>query len=150
MLRSTYGFQFSSAHVESPCTGTPLYWNAHVLERPCTGTGRASPKTNCREKNNSCNKLLPFYSKGIFGFSVAYYYYYYYSYYFEGVCGRATNVILAPSAGCKGFARRSVTSVPARKAEQGGARRTSSRIKPDHHMLCRNFACWLPKSGLLL
>ena len=26
----------------------------------------------------------------------------------------------------------------------------SSRIKPDHHMLCRNFACWLPKIGLLL
>ena len=40
--------------------------------------------------------------------------------YFEGVCGRATNVILAPSAGCKGFVRRSVTSVPARKAEQSG------------------------------
>ena len=30
------------------------------------------------------------------------------------------------------------------------ARRTNSRIKPDHHMLCRNFACWLPKIGLLL
>ena len=26
----------------------------------------------------------------------------------------------------------------------------SSRIKPDHHMLCRNFVCWLPKAGLLL
>ena len=34
------------------------------------------------------------------------------------MCGRATNVILAPSAGCEGFARRSVTSVPARKAAQ--------------------------------
>ena len=66
------------------------------------------------------------------------------------MCGRATNVILAPSAGCKGFARRSVTSVPARKAEQGGANYPSSRIKPDHHMLCRNFVCWLPKTGLLL
>ena len=30
------------------------------------------------------------------------------------------------------------------------ARRTSSRIKPDHHMLCRNFACGLPKISLLL
>ena len=66
------------------------------------------------------------------------------------MCGRATNVILAPSAGCKGFARRSVTSVPARKAAQGGANYPNSRIKPDHHMLCRNFACWLPKIGLLL
>ena len=28
------------------------------------------------------------------------------------------NVILAPSAGCEGFARRSVTSVPARKCAQ--------------------------------
>ena len=35
--------------------------------------------------------------------------------YFEGVCGRATNVILAPSAGCEGFARRAVSSVWARK-----------------------------------
>ena len=26
----------------------------------------------------------------------------------------------------------------------------SSRIKPDHHMLCGNFVCWLPKIGLLL
>ena len=26
----------------------------------------------------------------------------------------------------------------------------NSRIKPDHHMLCRNFVCWLPKIGLLL
>ena len=34
------------------------------------------------------------------------------------MCGRATNVILAPSAGCKGFARPSVTSVPARKADK--------------------------------
>ena len=30
------------------------------------------------------------------------------------------------------------------------ARRTNSRTKPDHHMLCRNFVCWLPKTGLLL
>ena len=37
-----------------------------------------------------------------------------------------------------------------RKAAQSGAKRTSSRIKPDHHMLCRNFVCWLPKIGLLL
>ena len=66
------------------------------------------------------------------------------------MCGRATNVILAPSAGCEGFARRSVTSVPARKAEQSGANYVNSRIKPDHHMLCRNFVCWLPKTGLLL
>ena len=29
-------------------------------------------------------------------------------------------------------------------------KRTNSRIKPDHHMLCRNFVCWLPKTGLLL
>ena len=36
------------------------------------------------------------------------------------------------------------------KAEQGGSKYPSSRIKPDHHMLCRNFACWLPKIGLLL
>ena len=47
--------------------------------------------------------------------------YYYHYYYFEGVCGRATNVILARSAGCKGFARRSVTSVPARIAAQSRA-----------------------------
>ena len=36
---------------------------------------------------------------------------------------------------------------------QGGAsyaNYSSSRIKPDHHMLCRNFVCWLPKTGLLL
>ena len=31
---------------------------------------------------------------------------------------RATNVILAPSAGCQGFAHRSVTSVPARKLSE--------------------------------
>ena len=37
-----------------------------------------------------------------------------------------------------------------RKAEQIMAKDPSSRIKPDHHMLCRNFACWLPKIGLLL
>ena len=66
------------------------------------------------------------------------------------MCGRATNVILAPSAGCEGFARRSVTSVPARKAAQSRANYPSSRIKLDHHMLCRNFVCWLPKTGLLL
>ena len=42
--------------------------------------------------------------------------------YFEGVCGRATNVILAPSAGCEGFARRSVKSVPARKLAQTRAK----------------------------
>ncbi len=70
--------------------------------------------------------------------------------YFEGVCGRATNVILALSAGCKGFAHRSVTSVLARKSWQSGANYPSSRIKPDLHMLCRNFVCWLPKIGLLL
>ena len=66
------------------------------------------------------------------------------------MCGRATNVILAPSAGCKGFARRSVTSVPARKAdkaEQGG-RVPGSSVSIG--MSCRNFACWLPKIGLLL
>ena len=63
------------------------------------------------------------------------------------MCGRATNVILAPSAGCKGFARRSVTSVPARKAAQ--VRRVpGSSVSIE--MLCRNFACWLPKIGLLL
>ena len=38
---------------------------------------------------------------------------------FEAECGRATNIILAPSAGCEGFARRSVTSVWARKAARG-------------------------------
>ena len=65
------------------------------------------------------------------------------------MCGRAANVILAPSAGCEGFARRSVTSVPARKAEQTRAKSPNSRTKPDHHMLCRNFAGWLPKIGLL-
>ena len=43
-------------------------------------------------------------------------------YLFEGVCGRATNVILAPSTGCKGFARPSVTSVPARKLAQTRAK----------------------------
>ena len=68
----------------------------------------------------------------------------------RGVCGRATNVILAPSAGCKGFARRSVTSAWARKVAQTRAKDPSARIKPDHHMLCLNFACWLPKIGLLL
>ena len=57
---------------------------------------------------------------------------------------------MAPSGGCKGFARRSVTSVPARKFAQSRAKQTSSRIKPDHHMFCRNFVCWLPKTGLLL
>ena len=40
-----------------------------------------SPRTNSREKANSCNKVLQNYSKGIFCFSVGhkkYYYYYYY------------------------------------------------------------------------
>ena len=68
-------------------------------------------------------------------------------YYFEGVCGRATNVILAPSAGCKGFARRSVTSVPARKLWQV-RRIPGSSVSIG--MSCRNFACWLPKTGLVL
>ena len=36
-----------------------------------------------------------------------------------------------------------------RKVAQSGARSPSSRTKPDHHMLCRNFVCWLPKTGLL-
>ena len=66
------------------------------------------------------------------------------------MCGRATNVILAPSAGCEGFARRSVTSVPARKVAQSRAKDVNSRIKPTHDMLCRIFVCWLPKAGLLL
>ena len=66
------------------------------------------------------------------------------------MCGRATNVILTPSAGCKGFARRSVTSVPApnyRKAEQV-RRIPGSSVSIGRS--CRNFACWLPKIGLLL
>ena len=63
------------------------------------------------------------------------------------MCGRATQVILAPSAGCKGFARPSVTSVPARKAEQV-RRIPGSSVSIG--MSCRNFACWLPKIGLLL
>ena len=54
---------------------------------------------------------------------------------------------LAPSAGCEGFARPSVTSVPARKAEQT-RRIPGSSVSIG--MLCRNFACWLPKIGLLL
>ena len=37
-----------------------------------------------------------------------------------------------------------------RKLSQSIASYPSSRIKPTHHMLCRNFACWLPKIGLLL
>ena len=66
------------------------------------------------------------------------------------MCCRATNVILAPSAGCEGFARRSVTSVPApnyRKAEQV-RRIPGSSVSMGRS--CRNFACWLPKIGLLL
>ena len=63
------------------------------------------------------------------------------------MCGRATNVILAPSAGCKGFARRSVTSVWARKLWQV-RRIPGSSVSIG--MSCRNFACWLPKIGLLL
>ena len=63
------------------------------------------------------------------------------------MCGRATNVILAPSAGCKGFARPSVTSVPARKLAQR-TRIPGSSVSIG--MSCRNFACWLPKIGLLL
>ena len=63
------------------------------------------------------------------------------------MCGRATNVILAPSAGCKGFARPSVTSVPARKREQT-RRIPGSSVSIGRS--CRNFACWLPKIGLLL
>ena len=66
------------------------------------------------------------------------------------MCGRATNVILTPSAGCKGFARRSVASVPApnsSKLEQG-RRIPGSSVSMGRS--CRNFACWLPKIGLLL
>ena len=63
------------------------------------------------------------------------------------MCGRATNVILAPSAGCKGFGRPSVTSVPARKLAQT-IRIPGSIVSIG--MSCRNFACWLPKIGLLL
>ena len=43
--------------------------------------GLKSPRTNCREKTNSCNKVLQNYSKGFFCFSVGhekYDYYYYY------------------------------------------------------------------------
>ena len=76
-----------------------------------------------------------------------------YSYLFERVCGRATNVILAPSAGWKGlpipplrhFRRRN-----SRKLAQSGANYPNSRIKDYHHMLCRNFMCWPHKSGLLI
>ena len=38
----------------------------------------------------------------------------------------------------------------ARKAAQSGAKDPNSRTKPDHHMLCQNFVCWLPKIGLPL
>ena len=66
------------------------------------------------------------------------------------MCGRATNVILAPSAGCKGFARRSVTSVPAPKRSKlwQSGRIPGSSVSIGRS--CRNFACWLPKIGLLL
>ena len=66
------------------------------------------------------------------------------------MCGRATNVILAPSAGCKGFARRSVTSVPAPKSSKlwQSGRVPGSSVSMGRS--CRNFACWLPKIGLLL
>ena len=66
------------------------------------------------------------------------------------MCGRATNVILAPSAGCKGFARRSVTSVPAPRQSKlwQGRRIPGSSVSIGRS--CRNFACWLPKIGLLL
>ena len=66
------------------------------------------------------------------------------------MCGRATNVILAPSPGCKGFARRSVTSVPARKADKAEQVRRIPGSSVSIGMSCRNFACWLPKIGLLL
>ena len=66
------------------------------------------------------------------------------------MCGRATNVILAPSAGCKGFARPSVTSVPARKADKAEQVRRIPGSSVSIGMSCRNFACWLPKIGLLL
>ena len=70
--------------------------------------------------------------------------------YFEGVCGRATNVILAPSAGCKGFARRSVTSVPAPRRSKLSQIIRVPGSSVSIGMSCRNFACWLPKIGLLL
>ena len=66
------------------------------------------------------------------------------------MCGRATNVILAPSAGCKGFARRSVTSVPAPKQSKLEQVRRIPGSSVSIGMSCRNFACWLPKIGLLL
>ena len=69
---------------------------------------------------------------------------------FEGVCGRATNVILAPSAGCKGFARRSVTSVPAPNSSKLEQTRPVPGSSVSIGRSCRNFACWLPKIGLLL
>ena len=66
------------------------------------------------------------------------------------MCGRATNVILAPSAGCKGFARRSVTSVPAPNYGKLWQVRRIPGSSVSIGMSCRNFACWLPKIGLLL
>ena len=66
------------------------------------------------------------------------------------MCGRATNVILAPSAGCKGFARRSVTSVPAPKRSKLWQIILVPGSSVSIGMLCRNFAYWLPKIGLLL
>ena len=66
------------------------------------------------------------------------------------MCGRATNVILAPSAGCKGFARRSVTSVPAPKSSKLEQSRRVPGSSVSIGRSCRNFACWLPKIGLLL
>ena len=66
------------------------------------------------------------------------------------MCGRATNVILAPSAGCKGFARRSVTSVPAPKSSKREQTRRVPGSSVSIGMSCRNFACWLPKIGLLI
>ena len=74
----------------------------------------------------------------------------YFTLLFEGVCGRATNVILAPSAGCKGFARRSVTSVPAPKRSKLWQVRRIPGSSVSIGRSCRNFACWLPKIGLLL
>ena len=66
------------------------------------------------------------------------------------MCGRAANVILAPSAGCKGFARRSVTSVPAPNYRKLWQVRRIPGSSVSIGMSCRNFACWLPKIGLLL
>ena len=59
--------------------GLFIFWSFHGI--PAASQGLKSPKTNCREKANSCNKVLQNYSKGFFCFSVGhekYDYYYYY------------------------------------------------------------------------